>query len=400
MARSRVALGGLDLVRRPPRVAARRGSRRRPRVARTTSRRALRDDLAELEHEDVVADAEHEPHVVVDEQHRRPASTICAQLPAERLALGGVEPGRRLVEAARAAAARPARAPRRPACAGPAAARSGSASATRPARPSADVEHRSSPVVGRPRERCRAAVAPATPGWAATVRFSRRSGRRTARWTATCATSPRWARACGAQPRDVRAVELDRAACGHEAGDRVDERRLAGAVGADQPDELALARPRGRRRRRRARRRSGRTGRVVASTALIAGRPRSARRPPAATRCLAPPRVAASPPRPLASSRAYASRRRPPGSGSAVRISATPPKSSVQLPEMPNDVCRASAGTRPSAAIEPAEDRAGDHRDAADVGERDEAERDEDAEPVGAHRAEVVGVQRARRRRR
>jgi len=42
------------------------------------------------------------------------------------------------------------------------------------------------------------------------------------------------------QPREIPAVELDRARVAHEARDGIDERRLAGAVGADQADELAL----------------------------------------------------------------------------------------------------------------------------------------------------------------
>ena len=43
---------------------------------------------------------------------------------------------------------------------------------------------------------------------------------------------------------------------------------------------------------------------------------------------------------------------------------------------------------------QPGEDRAGDQRDPARVGEGDQAERDEGVEAVAAHRAEVVGVER------
>ena len=50
---------------------------------------------------------------------------------------------------------------------------------------------------------------------------------------------PRRARWCGRQLRDRRAVERDRARRWHEAGERVDRGRLAGAVRPDQPDELA-----------------------------------------------------------------------------------------------------------------------------------------------------------------
>ena len=42
------------------------------------------------------------------------------------------------------------------------------------------------------------------------------------------------------QPREIAPVELDAARVADEAGDRVDERRLAGAVRPDQADELAL----------------------------------------------------------------------------------------------------------------------------------------------------------------
>jgi hypothetical protein len=42
------------------------------------------------------------------------------------------------------------------------------------------------------------------------------------------------------QPRQVPAGELDAPARAHEAGDRVDERRLARAVGTDETDEPAL----------------------------------------------------------------------------------------------------------------------------------------------------------------
>ena len=42
------------------------------------------------------------------------------------------------------------------------------------------------------------------------------------------------------QPREIVPVELDAARGTDERGDRVDERRLAGAVRPDQPDQLAL----------------------------------------------------------------------------------------------------------------------------------------------------------------
>ena len=52
-------------------------------------------------------------------------------------------------------------------------------------------------------------------------------------------------------------------------------------------------------------------------------------------------------------------------------------------------------GEEPLRGDEPGEDGARDERDAPRVGERDQAERQRDAEAVGAHRAEVVRVQRA-----
>ena len=53
--------------------------------------------------------------------------------------------------------------------------------------------------------------------------------------------SPRRARTCARSPSSALPVELDAAAVGDEARDRVDEGRLPRAVRADQPDELPLA---------------------------------------------------------------------------------------------------------------------------------------------------------------
>ena len=67
--------------------------------ARTTSGRALGDLLAVVEHRDPVADAHHDPHVVLDQQDRDPE---VAADPADQVGhlarLDGVHPGRRLVE--------------------------------------------------------------------------------------------------------------------------------------------------------------------------------------------------------------------------------------------------------------------------------------------------------------
>ena len=90
------------------------------RIAAHLVRRACRDDLAELEHDDAVADAHDEAHVVVDQERRRPGVRDPPEPLTEVLALARVEPGRRLVEAQEPRRASRSRAPHRPACAGPA----------------------------------------------------------------------------------------------------------------------------------------------------------------------------------------------------------------------------------------------------------------------------------------
>ena len=73
-------------------------------------------------------------------------------------------------------------------------------------------------------------------------------------------TSPARARS-GTRPGDVRAVVAHAPGGGaDQAGDRLQRRGLAGAVGADQADQLALRRPRGRCPSRRGCRRSGPPG--------------------------------------------------------------------------------------------------------------------------------------------
>ena len=69
------------------------------RIAADGLRRPVRDDLAELEHDDVVGDGQDEAHVVIDEQRRRALVDGLAQMAAERFALERVEPGGGLVEA-------------------------------------------------------------------------------------------------------------------------------------------------------------------------------------------------------------------------------------------------------------------------------------------------------------
>jgi hypothetical protein len=57
------------------------------------------DHLAELQHDDPVADVHHEPHVVVDEEGRGPGVGELPEPLAEILALVRVEPRRGLVQA-------------------------------------------------------------------------------------------------------------------------------------------------------------------------------------------------------------------------------------------------------------------------------------------------------------
>ena len=67
-------------------------------LACTSVGRAERDDLAEVEHVDVVARAHDEAHVVLDEQDREPGAGELDEQLGELGGLGLVETGRRLVE--------------------------------------------------------------------------------------------------------------------------------------------------------------------------------------------------------------------------------------------------------------------------------------------------------------
>ncbi len=79
--------------------AASPSRRRRPADRAGSARACPGDRLSELEHHDLVADAEHEAHVVVDQQHRQAGVGDRPQLATELGALLGVEAGGRLVEA-------------------------------------------------------------------------------------------------------------------------------------------------------------------------------------------------------------------------------------------------------------------------------------------------------------
>ncbi len=199
--------------------------------------RAGGDHLAELDHDDPVADAEHEAHVVVDEQGRRATVDDLAQLTTEHHRLVGVEAGGRLVEAQQLGAGGQ---------------RSGDGDelalalgqlARRGVGETAEVEHIERLVdrigVGdrpgehlldrRPRRRVDGRHGEVLAHGEVVEQLDRLPGARHALPGA----------GVGAQAGDVGAVDGDRAEVRHEAGDRVDERRLAGPVRADQPDQLA-----------------------------------------------------------------------------------------------------------------------------------------------------------------
>ena len=186
---------------------------------------------------------------MVDEQHRGPAVDHPAQPLAEVAALGArqARPPARRGTAASAAPAALGR--RRPACAGPGSARSAwrSASSSSPRSLDGLLDRRRRPARGRRTSSFRVVSSPRAAGRDAQVLphgevveqlgglpRAGEPGTRTLVWRERAMTSS--------------PVEAHRAAVGHEPADRVDERRLAGAVRADQADELCPARPRGRRR--------------------------------------------------------------------------------------------------------------------------------------------------------
>ena len=79
-------------------------------VARDDLRITLRDELAEVEHGDAIAHAEHERHVVLDEQHRH--APLVREAADEAAELGGLLRRRGPRQARRAAAPRARRPPR------------------------------------------------------------------------------------------------------------------------------------------------------------------------------------------------------------------------------------------------------------------------------------------------
>ena len=86
----------------------------------------------------------------------------------------------------------------------------------------------------------RESVPPSLPNKAPTVTFSRTDKPGNGFITWKVRPMPRWAAAVRRQAVDARALEPDLALVGRKrAADQVDERRLAGAVGPDQPEDLA-----------------------------------------------------------------------------------------------------------------------------------------------------------------
>ena len=221
-ARARAAQVGLDHAR----------------IAADLVGRPRRDHLAELEHDDVVADAEHEAHVVVDEQDRRALVDDPAQLAPELLALGRVEAGAGLVEAddARRARERPRHADELALALGEL--------VGQPVGHALEA-HEVQRIVGRGLARRRP---PEDLAQRAPHRRRLRGDREVLGHGQVVEELGRLPRARQAaaralvrrQPRQLAAVQLDAPAGAHEAGDRVDEGRLARAVGADQPDHGAL----------------------------------------------------------------------------------------------------------------------------------------------------------------
>ena len=110
----------------------RRGTRRSPPDRPAPPRRAGRDQLAEVQHEDRVADRHHQVHPVLDDHHAGIVGQLLDQL-AELGQLASRAGRWRARRAAAAAAARPGRGPAPPACAGRRPAVSGMRSARSPA---------------------------------------------------------------------------------------------------------------------------------------------------------------------------------------------------------------------------------------------------------------------------
>ena len=181
--------------------------------------RAVGDHAAELEHDHPVADAEHEPHVVVDQQRRLARVGEGAQRETEFLALARVESGGGLVEAQQ---------PR------PAGERAGDAHELALSLREL-VGHRLGGPVETDQSERPVGLSAGDGDVLADLEVVEQVG---------VLPRPRQAAAGSLvrrQRTDVLPVERDAPRERDEARDRVDQRRLAGAVRSDQADQLALA---------------------------------------------------------------------------------------------------------------------------------------------------------------
>ena len=196
----------------------------------------------------------------------------------------------------------------------------------------------------------------------------------------------------GGQGADVATVEQDLAAAAHETGDGVDERRLAGPVGSDQADELALADLEADVAQRVHAAEVDRD--PVAGEHWALSRALQARRPRARQRQRGP-RAFGWDDVGLAVG-ALVER-----SGDALgvlqeRDDEDHAAEQEEVVAVEAEPLVERVGEERLRRDQPGEHRARDQRDAAGVGERDQAERRERVEAVGADRAGVVGVKRAR----
>ena len=181
----------------------------------------------------------HEPHVVVDQERRRARVGDLPEPLAENLALVRVESRRRLVQAKepRLHRDRPRDSDELSLSLGQLRRhRLGDAGRGRAAR-----ARRSAAALSPMRFPTSSAARARNDGrWAATVRFSLTVRSSNSSVLCQVRASPRRARACGGSPARSRPSSSTRPRGTDEAGDRVDERRLAGAVRPDQPDQLPL----------------------------------------------------------------------------------------------------------------------------------------------------------------
>src|SRR3954471_10145334 len=201
--------------------------------------RSLRDHAPEVEHHDVVADAEHEAHVVIDEQHGHARVGQCAQMAAELGALVGVQSGGGLIHQHEPWALRER--------AGDAdelapsvreLGREAAADVGQPAQLERPVDGVARVLADRQQEVAQRGQHPHALAGDEQVLLDRQVVEQLDRLERAHEPAPR--SHVRAQAGDVVSVERDAAARGRViAGERVDRRRLAGAVGADQADDLA-----------------------------------------------------------------------------------------------------------------------------------------------------------------